>query len=199
MQGKGRFLEKTNKISLLFFLVLFSKILIANDLNIEILNYNNSLKNSSFNFIQTDGRTLEEGIIYIGQERIKIDYLKPKKISVVLSKKRGMYLNHDLKEAQFFNTNKSLVKIFFKILIDENFLENTNISFSNNEIVLKNISKIDNVSYLIDIIYENDPIKLRKIRVQNKDQNIEMGFFNHNNLTVYGKKFFSLINPFLKN
>ena len=199
MQGKGRFLEKTSKISLLFFLVLFSKILIANDLNVELLNYNNSLKNSSFNFIQTDGSSLEEGIIYIGQERIKIDYLKPKKISVVLSKKRGMYLNHDLKEAQFFNTNKSLVKIFFKILIDENFFENTDISFSNNEIILKNFSKIDNVSYLINIIYENDPIKLRKIRVQNKDQNIEMGFFNHNNLTVYEKKFFSLINPFLKN
>ena len=199
MQEKGRFLEKFSKLFLIILFVFFSKASIANSEKLKLLNYNNDLKNSSINFIQTDGETLEEGVIYIGQERIKIDYIEPKKITVVLTKNKGMYISHDLKETQFFSTNKSLVKIFFNILIDENFYNNTDLFSSKNEIKLKNTSEIDNVSYLIEVIYENNPIKLRKIKVRTENQNIEVGFFNHNDLKDYEKDFFALIDPFLKN
>ena len=84
MQEKGRFLEKFKKLFLIILFVFFSKASIANSEKLKLLNYNNDLKNSSINFIQTDGETLEEGVIYIGQERIKIDYIEPKKIDTLL-------------------------------------------------------------------------------------------------------------------
>ena len=113
MQEKDKFLKKTSKVIIIFILFI-SGPLFAENTKLQLLNYNNSLKNSSALFIQTDGKTIEEGIIYIGSERVKMDYKKPKKITIVLSEKKGMYVDHELKETQYFNTHKSFVNIFFE-------------------------------------------------------------------------------------
>ena len=121
--------------SLIFFT---SNTVIADSVKLELLNYNEGLKSSSAFFIQTDGETLEEGIVYIGSKRIKIEYNKPQKITIVLSEKKGMYINHELKETQYFNTHKSFVKIFFKILTVEDFFEDSDIKILNSSIIIKN-------------------------------------------------------------
>ena len=160
MLVKDKFLEKINCV-ILITAIFFSQNLVGETTKSKIENYNNSLKNSSALFVQSDGETLEEGIIYFGVNRIKIDYVKPIKLTLIVSEKKGMYTNHSLRESQYFNTKKSYIKTFFKILKGESFSEITNVS--KNFIELVDIFILDSIKYKVKIIYENDPIKLRKI------------------------------------
>ena len=73
MQAKDKFFEKINLLILLFALC-FSHNLCAKDIYNEIFNYNNSLKNSSANFIQTNYNNVQEGEIFFGEKRVKINY-----------------------------------------------------------------------------------------------------------------------------
>ena len=194
MLVKDKFLEK---ISYLIFLttLLFSQNLIAENIKSKIESYNNELKNSSALFIQSDGESIEEGVIYFGVDRIKIDYLLPQKLTLILSEKKGVYINHALEESQFFNMNNSYIGVFFKILKGEIFSEKINLS--KNYIEIKDNFTLNNDNYKIKIIYENDPIVLRKIIIYENNQKIEMGFFDHHNLKIFKKNFFSMIDPYL--
>jgi hypothetical protein len=194
MLVKDKFLEKI-KYFIFIIIILFSQNLIGKNIKSKIDNYNNNLKNSSALFIQSDGMTLEEGVIYFGVDRIKIDYSKPKKLTLILSEEKGMYINHSLKESQYFSTKKSHIKIFFKILKGESFTETTNVS--SNFIELIDSFTLNDIQYKIKIIYEDDPIKLRKIIILENNQKTEMGLFNHNNLKTLNKKFFSMVDPYL--
>lgn len=194
MLEKDKYLEKINYLIFLV-IILFSQGLIAETLKSKIIKYNNDLKNSSALFLQNDGDSLEEGIIYFGIDRIKINYTKPIKLTLILSEKKGIYTNHELRESQYFNTNKSYIKVFFKILKGDNFLDKP--KMLENFIELNHDFSLNNNIYKIKIIYEYDPIKLRKIIILENNQKIEMGFYNHNNLETYEKKFFSMINPYL--
>ena len=194
MLEKDKYLEKINYLIFLV-IILFSQGLIAETLKLKIIKYNNDLKNSSALFLQNDGDSLEEGIIYFGIDRIKIDYTKPIKLTLILSEKKGIYTNHELRESQYFNTNKSYIKVFFKILKGGNFLDKP--KMLENFVELNHDFSLNNNIYKIKIIYEYDPIKLRKIIILENNQKIEMGFYNHNNLETYEKKFFSMINPYL--
>ena len=194
MLEKDKYLEKINYLIFLV-IILFSQGLIAETLKLKITKYNNDLKNSSALFLQNDGDSLEEGIIYFGIDRIKIDYTKPIKLTLILSEKKGIYTNHELRESQYFNTNKSYIKVFFKILKGDNFLDKP--KMLENFVELNHDFSLNNNIYKIKIIYEYDPIKLRKIIILENNQKIEMGFYNHNNLETYEKKFFSMINPYL--
>ena len=49
------------------------------------------------------------------------------------------------------------------------------------------------------MVYENDPIKLRKIKIKESNWDFEIGFFNHNNLETLKKDFFSLADPYILN
>ena len=196
MQEKDKFLKKISKVIVIFILFI-SDSLFAENTKLQLLNYNNSLKNSSALFIQTDGKTIEEGIIYIGSERVKMDYKKPKKITIVLSEKKGMYVDHELKETQYFNTHKSFVNIFFKILTSKDFYKNSKLNFTDNSITIRDDFETNKKSYKTKIIYENKPIKLRKIEVKENGGGFEIGFYNHNDLKDTKKEFFSLINPYI--
>lgn len=196
MLVKDKFLKKISH--LITIVVIFSSpTLIAKDTLIKLLDYNNSLKKTSALFIQSDGKSIEEGIVYFGLNRIKIEYTMPKKITIILSAKKGVYINHDLKESQYFNTNKSYVKIFFKILKGSEFLETSKIRESKNIIEISKAFDLNNNFYKIKVIYENDPIKLRKIVVLENSNDFEIGFFDHNNLKTLDKKFFSMVDPYL--
>jgi len=196
MLVKDKFLKKISH--LITIVVIFSSpTLIAKDTLIKLLDYNNSLKTTSALFIQSDGKSIEEGIVYFGLNRIKIEYTMPKKITIILSEKKGVYINHDLKESQYFNTNKSYVKIFFKILKGWEFLETSKIRESKNIIELSKTFDLNDNFYKIKVIYENDPIKLRKIVVLENSNDFEIGFFGHNNLKTLEKKFFSMVDPYL--
>ena len=175
MQEKDKLLKKTSKIFLLFILFAAESVF-ANTTKLQLLDYNNSLKNSSAFFTQTDGNTIEEGILYIGSNRVKIDYKKPKKITIVLTAKKGRYVNHELKETQFFDTNKSFVNIFFKILTGKDFYKNSELNFTDHSIIVGDNFEINKKFYKTKIIYENKPIKLRKIEVQEMMEVLKLVF-----------------------
>ena len=45
-----------------------------------------------------------------------MNYKYPQNLTLILSERKGVYINHNLKESQYFNTNKSFIKFFFKLL-----------------------------------------------------------------------------------
>ena len=194
MLEKDKFLEKTSYLIFLIF-IFFSKVLVAETTISKIINYNANLINSSALFIQNDGIEIQEGEIYFGSDRIKMDYKHPLNLTLVLSERKGVYINHNLKESQYFNTNKSFIRFFFK------FLKNN--EFENKPKVEKNFIKIsdgfvlDDIYYQITILYENKPIKIRKIIIFEDNQNIEISFFDHKSLRGFDKKFFSMVDPYL--
>jgi len=196
MRENDKFLKKI-KFFTLVILIIVSNNLFARDTISMLLDYNKNLKNNKVSFIQTDGETVEEGDIYIGFDRVKIEYKKPNKISIILSSNKGMYVNHELKEVQYFNTNKSFIKVFFKTLIGDGFYKDSNLDIFNDSIVVKNNFFANDIFYKTEIIYENNPIKLRKIKILESNNLLELGFYNFNTREDISKKIFSLINPYL--
>ena len=198
MQAKDKFLEKIN---LLFFILVlfFSNNLYAANIYEKIFNYNYSLKNSSANFIQTNLNQVQEGVIFFVDDRIIINYNNPEKLTIILSEKKGMYINHELEESEFFVTKRSYIKIFFDIFHKKKRIENMTLKQTNDHLEISEKTKLDNVFYYISLIYENDPIKLRRLEIVNDDddEKIQIGFFDHKIENVFDKSFFSMIDPYL--
>ena len=194
MLEKDKFLEKTSYLVFLIFFI-FSDTLAAEITISKILKYNTSLINSSALFIQNDGVEIQEGKIYFGSDRIRIDYKYPQNLTLILSEKKGVYINHKIKESQYFNTNKSFIKIFFKLLKGEGFVEKPEVV--ENYIRINDSFVLEDIYYQITILYENKPIKIRKIIILEDNQNLELSFFDHNNLEVVDKKKFSMVDPYL--
>ena len=196
MLVKDKFLEKINL--LIFILSLsFSQNLYSENIYEKVFNYNEGLRNSSANFIQTNPNYLQEGKIFFGDKRIKINYNNPEKLTIILSEKKGVYINHELKESEFFLTKKSYIKIFFEIFHKKNRIQNMFVEQSNNHIEISEKIQLDNTFYNIKLIYENDPIKLRRLEILGNDDKIQMGFFNHSLESSFDKNFFSMIDPYL--
>jgi len=195
MQAKDKFLEKINLLILVFILC-FSHKLYAENIYQKIFNYNDELKNSSANFIQTNSDYVQEGEIFFGEKRIKIIYKNPQKITLLLSDKKGMYTNHELEESEFFITKKSYIKFFFDIFHKKNHIENMIVKQSYQQIEISEKIELDNIFFNIRLTYENEPIKLRHLEIIGDDENIQMGFFDHKLEHVFDKKFFSMIDPY---
>ena len=195
MQVKDKFFEKTK----LFILILcFTQNLNAENLYEKMFNYNDELKNSSANFIQTNINQVQEGIIFFGDERIKINYDNPEKLTIILSDKKGVYINHELQESEFFITKKSYIKIFFDIFQKEQHLKNMSMEESLDKIVISEEAYLDEGLYTFRLVYENNPIKLRRLEIISDDEKIQMGFFNHTKGNIFDKSFFSMIDPYLQ-
>ena len=196
MQAKDKFLEKI-KLLILFISLCFSYSLSAENINEKIFNYNNKLKNSSVNFIQNNLNDIQEGVIFFGDKRIKINYKKPSEITIILSEKKGIYINHELKESQFFATRKSYIKFLFDVFHKKEYLQNLDVTESDYEIEIIEKIELDNIFYNIKLVYENKPIKLRRLEIKNDKEETQMGFFNHNQENSFENKFFSMIDPYL--
>ena len=197
MLVKGKYLEKTKNLIFFLLVLFFSNNLFALDIRSELIAYNKNLKGVSASFIQSDGDTVEEGIIYVGSKRIRLEYNKPQKISIVLSDKKGMYVNHELMEVQYFNTKKSIIKNFFKVLTGEEIDDGYEIKTKEGAIELINTFDIDGVFYKTHIIYERNPLSLRKLNIKENQKNTEIGFYSHQKVDDLNEGFFSLINPYL--
>ena len=195
MRVKDKFFEKTKLIILI---LCFSQHLNAENFYDKIFNYNNDLKNSSANFIQTNVNHIQEGVIFFGDKRIKINYNNPEKLTIILSDKKGVYINHELQESEFFVTKKSYVKNFFDIIQNKNHLNKTSIEEVFDQIVISEVTYLENTFYTIRLVYENDPIKLRRLEIISSEEKIQMGFFNHNKENFFDKNFFSMIDPYLQ-
>ena len=196
MQVKDKFLEKINLLILIFILC-FSHELNAENIYEKISNYNDKLINSSANFIQTNPNNLQEGVIFFGNKRIKINYEKPQKLTIILSEKKGMYTNHELEETEFFFTKKSYIKKFFDIFYNKNHLKEMVIKQTSDQIIISEKNQLENTFFDIKLTYENDPIKIRRLEITSDNEKIQMGFFNHSLIEVFDKDFFSMIDPYL--
>jgi len=196
MQAKDKFLEKINLI-ILFISLCFSHTLNAEDIYEKIFSYNDQLKNSSVNFIQTNHNEIQEGVIYFGDERIKIIYTKPQKITIIFSEKKGIYINHELEESQFFATKNSYIKFLFDIFHKKKYLKELTLKNSNYKIEIGEKIKLDNDLYKVKIEYENEPIKLRRLEIIGKNEKTQMGFFDHKIEQNFNNKIFSMIDPYL--
>ncbi len=196
MQAKDKFLEKTNFFCLVF-LTFISFEIFASEIKDELKKHSEELKNLSVNFIQSDGLSIEEGIIHIGGERLKVDYLVPNNISITMSEKKGMYVNHQLREVQFFNTKRSFVKIFLSLFLEKDYYENANIAIKENTVEATKVFIIDDKKHIINLLYEFKPLKLKKIKVHFDGGIFEIAFFNYQKNKEFTKNFFTLISPYL--
>lgn len=197
MQVNDKFLKKINLIFLIILIFLSPGLAQSKDIKNKLIEHNNSLRNVSIIFLQTDGATLEEGFIYIGKERIRVDYSFPNKITIVLSEKKGMYVNHELEESQFFNVNKTFVKIYYKLFRDKNFFKKASIEIDNDKIIVKKKYLVENTTYPIEIIYENNPVKLKKIKIEQSEKEHTLSLVSYQYADEFRDGFFALIDPYL--
>jgi len=181
---------------IILFLILSHKVESNTDIRIKILDYLNSMQNFSASFIQNDNENLSEGRVYIGEKRVRAEYLSPSKILIVLDEDKAMYYNYELEEDEFFNPKNTNAWFFYDIFRNPNFFEDSKIKLKNKEIILEK-SGFDNeqTEYLINVYFENNPMILRKIEVYINNEFLQISIFNHSYNEDFDKDLFKLINP----
>ena len=90
---------------------------------------------------------------------------------------------------------KNNTKILFDLFNDINFLDNAKFFFYDNVFHFSKIIDIANESNLIKIFFEESPIRLRKIKIQNEDTTITFYINDINFNPDFEDNFFSLANP----
>ena len=202
-QARDMFLRNEKYLNY-FFLVLFLifSYKVESDTNIKIktLDYLNSLQYFSASFIQNDNESLSEGKVYIGEKRVRAEYLSPSKILIILDEDKAMYYNYELEEDEFFNPKNTNAWFFYDIFRNPYFFEDSKIVLKDKEIIL-NKSGFDSeeTKYLIKVYFENNPVILRKIEVFLNGEFLQISIFDHNYNENFEKSFFKLINPKLLN
>ena len=205
MLEKEWFLKKINFYNKLLFIFIFfvsTSIITQNcyaaDSTIsKIKKYLNNLDTASVNFIQISSQSIEEGVLFLNKERIRIDYLRPNNIILILDKKKAMYYNVDLQEIEYFNPKNSLAIVFYNIFFDKDimlkskFEENKSFSI----ITKKIIEKEEEI--VLKLYFEKVPAILRKIEIYSNNEKISLGFSNFNYNPSFTNNFFSMANPLI--
>ena len=196
-QGKGMFLKKNSVLFLFAFFILFScNNLFANEKDIaRAIKYLENLKSFSSSFIQNDGQNLSEGELFIGKERIRVEYIKPTKILIIMSKNKAMYYDYELEEDEFFDPKNTSAWFFFDIFNNPNLLIKSKISKKNNYLIIKKEGINELGSYQMNIHFEDSPLLIRKITLHLDDIFLDISIFNHNYNIEYNNNFFKLISP----
>ena len=195
MQEKDRFLKKQFNLfifSILFFIILYCKNTTGDEINSKVGDYIKDLNFFSSKFIQSNGNSLEEGYIYIKDTKIRLDYFSPDR-TLIISKKKGVYINHELKEEEFFSTEKNIVRIFYDIFIDDGFFSTLKFAENKKEIIFEKKITVDSNKTDIKIFFENKPLLLRKIIAETEDEIISISFNEHSYNNVFDEKLFSFV------
>jgi len=179
----------------IFFLFFFKAVYAVDDKS-DVLIYLKSLKNFSASFIQSDGINLSEGRVYIGEKRVRAEYLSPINILIVLDEDKAMYYNYDLEEDEFFNPKNTNAWFFYDIFRNPNFFEESSIKLENNELIIEKIG-VDNEekNFLIKVYFEKNPLILRAVEVLIDNEFLKLSIYNHTYGEEFNKSFFKLINP----
>lgn len=166
--------------------------------NNKIIKYFDDFESFSANFIQVNESTIVEGKFFFNNKRIRVDYLNPSKIILIIDKKKAMYLNIDLEEIQYFNPQESTAEIFYNIFFSKNITNNATIQENSNSIkLIKEIIK-KNQKITLKLTFEKKPINLRKIQILTDDEEINFGIFSYNFNPNFDIKFFSMANPLIR-
>lgn len=188
-------------VALLTFFFPIQLISAENSLSKNISKYIDELKQFSCNFIQSnpDG-TISEGRMIYSENRIRVNYTKPYSVTFVAKKNKAMYFNEDLMELHYFNPDKTafnMFKSFFELHImpkdTYEIIENNNVI----DIKFKKI-EVDSISNF-SIIFQNNPIELKKIEWSGVDGDFTFSIYNLNSEIIINKKTFSMLNPIINN
>ena len=175
---------------------MFSKNLVGKELSSKIITYLQDLNSFSSNFIQSNGIDLEQGSIYIKDGMIRLDYANPDR-TLKISKEKGVYINHALREEEFFSTKKNIVKIFYDIFLENNFFSSLLPKKNNKEIVFEKIIQSNSTKVHLKIFFEDSPLLLRKIISKTDDNLISISFYDHNYNRAFEENFFSFVPIYL--
>ena len=191
------FLKKIKKIFFVFFITLIfsTKYLYANESLEVIIDYLGNLKMFTVSFVQDDGIDISEGKISIGKERVRVDYKQPSKIIIVLGKNKAMYYNQELDEDEFFDPKDTPAHFFFNLFKDPKYFSDSKIKKEKNTIVLEKKTIVDLKEYNLKIYFEDNPILLRKVKLEYDDEFLVLSFYNYVYDEVFDRNFFKLINP----
>ena len=146
-------------------------------------------------FIQIQENEIQTGGFFKKNSRIRINYDEPSNIEFVIKKNSAMYFNKNLGEVHYFNTKKNNTKIIFDLFNDINFLDDAKFFFNDNIFYFSKTVEIDKESNLIKIFFEESPIRLRKIEIQNVETTITLYINNINFNPNFEDNFFSMANP----
>ena len=196
---KGKYLKKQTNFKvlvLLFLAILFSKNLVGEELNLKINTYLQGLNSFSSNFIQSNGIDLEQGNIYIKDDMIRLDYTSPDR-TLKISKEKGVYINHELREEEFFSTKKNIIKIFYDIFLKNDFFSSLTPKENKKEIVFEKIIELDSNKIHLKIFFEDSPLLLRKIISKTDNDFISISFYDHNYNRTFEEGFFSFVPIYL--
>lgn len=190
------------KILILFFFILAINLEINasenNDLiKKNILNYIHELETFSSKFIQSDGISIEEGNLYIKNNRLRIDYHSPKKIRIIISKDKAMYFDEELQELNYFNPEKSIAKVFYDIFFSKKFFENFNLEKKQGFLIIKRKIYKDQTNFDLAFYFETSPIVFRKIEIIENNNTTTLSILNPNHNPQLPNKFFSMASPLI--
>ncbi len=198
-QVKGKYLKKqinTNVLVLFFLVITFSKSLVGEELDSKIITYIQGLSSFSSNFIQSSEAGLEQGSIYIKNDILRLDYNNPDR-TLKISKEKGVYINHELREEEFFSTKKNIVKIFYDIFLKKNFFSSMPSKASKKEIVFSKTIQSEETKINLKIFFENQPLLLRKIVSKTENDLVSISFYDHNYNSIFEDNFFSFVPIYL--
>ena len=199
IQEKEVFSKKINNIIIFLCLIFFTyKASFANTSRDNVLKQINDIQEFSSRFIEVNNNSISEGNIYIKNKRIRIDYIKPSKITIILSENKAMYFNKDLEEVEYFNPKNTIANIFYKIFLKKDFFNSYKLTRKENVLILENNLLIDEVASNIKIIFETRPFLIKKIQLSKKNNLIMINIINPNYYPLIDDKFFSMANPLLK-
>ena len=189
-------LLRKNKIIIFLFFVFFSNKLASQDIKITNLNnYIEGLRGFSATFIQESENIINEGQLFIGNNRVRVEYYNPSKILIILDENKAMYYNYDLDEVEFFNPKNTTAWYFFEIFKNKQFLDKSKISSENKNIIISKSGVNGDIDYSLNIYFEEVPMVLRKIELITGGENFIISLGNHNYNEIFDKTFFKLINP----
>ena len=147
-------------------------------------------------FIQNDGVNLSEGKVYIGEKRVRAEYLSPTKILIVLDNDKAMYYNYDLEEDEFFNPKNTNAWFFYDIFRNPYFFKDSSLKEENHELIIEKIGvDIDQRNFVIKVYFEKNPLVLRAVEVLIDNQFLKLSIYDHTYNEEFDKNFFKLINP----
>ena len=167
------------------------------NINIKITSYLHSIKEFSSGFIQSNGNTIEEGKLYLKNNRLKIKYTNPSNIIIIIAENKAMYFNQDLEEVQYFNPRNSIANIFFQIFFDKYFFNDANFHEKEKSLLIYKTIVFENQEYGVSIIFEKSPLIIRKITIENEGNITTYSILDPNFNPSLDDGLFSLVNPLI--
>ena len=183
-------------LGLFFLSILFSKNLVSEEINSKFIIYLHGLNSFASNFIQSNGIDLEQGNFYIKDDMIRLDYTNPDR-TLKISREKGVYINHELREEEFFSTKKNIIKIFYDIFLKDKFFSSLMPREQNKEIVFEKIIHSESTKVHLQIFFEDSPLLLRKIISKTGNDLITISFYDHNYNKDFEEDFFSFVPIYL--